>query len=547
MRLAPIVLAVFALFLAFAPAAPGGVSSLANDMEGLVNSSTARELEATTLSELTSSSTRRTYKQLLKQHGQELGADAANVLKLGLHLNRPSNRALLEDLRSGEPPGPRRLENLHALLSAIARSPATSALIEKGERLKRHPALIRGLLAELRSRIEKAAPSAYRDGLLRVLSALRIRRHILKLPPLTLALLASPPPRALPFPGSRRAGALASASATGTAWRATAHRAVAQVKSWLGQVSQWVGREIQEHPGVAKWVKDNLTEHALASYFRSIFGIASGPVAKLLPYLACQVDTLVYLLSSQAYPQGGLGLQPVDVRPPPACSTSPFSRRSANPGRRFAMSCGADPQGPASATRLASATQYVPFSQQLEAKVPVKAGTWYLANSPSAHSRVFVTSEGILEGVVGVVGDWTFTVQATGLGGEAVVQKVTLPVSPTTCASFPCMIPDGDKKFTFVWNGNPAYWNGAPCSPCSGAWTLIIEATLVGTYARNVVGGWNPEHFACLGGEAAERCTTTFDFKWYGAAFIPATSHVSVYYEHGPGEVIPVGAWDVAL
>jgi hypothetical protein len=544
MRLVPAVLAVSALILVFAPAAPGGVSNLAKEMEGLVNSSTAHELEATTLAELTSSSTRSTYKQLLEQHGQELESDAANVLKLGLRLDRPSNRALLEDLRSGRPLGPKRLKGLHTLLSAIAHSPATSALIKTGERLKRHPALLRGPLAELRARVEKAAPSAYRDGLLKVLAAPRIRRHIVKLPPLTLALLASPPSRVR----WRRAGALASASAAGTGWRATADRGVAQVKSWLGQVSQWVGREVQKHPELAKWVKDQLKERALTEYFRSILGIAAGPVAKALPYLACQVDTLVYLLSSQAYPQGAVGLPPVDVGPPPSCSTSPFSQRSPNPGRRSVLPCGgAKPKGPEGDTRLASAVQYVPTSQQLEASVPVKAETWHLVSSPPGHSYFFVTSEGVLEGIASEAGDRTFIVEATGLNGEAVVQKETLPVSPTTCGSFPCVIPDGEKKFTFVWDGNPAYWNGAPCSPCSGAWTLIIEATLVGTYARNQLGGWHPDYFACLGDETEERCTTTFDFNWYGAGFIPATSHVSLYYERDPGEILPVGAWDVTL
>jgi hypothetical protein len=220
---------------------------------------------------------------------------------------------------------------------------------------------------------------------------------------------------------------------------------------------------------------------------------------------------------------------------------------------------------------LPPAMQYVPYGEQLAARVEVKPRSWHLeageAGPPptpvidegeghysrSNVSLFSVTGEGRLWMVTGNVGEHTFIAEATEPSGQVVKQPYEISVTPAPCSGYPCAIWDkfqptvpllgggpepGELTYTFVWDGDP-------CRYCVGYWPLIVDTSETGT-----LGHW----IVCFESEQEptgepQHCSVTFGFAAFGSSH--RVSEVSIYFEEvGPpphGGPIPIGSWTVTL
>jgi hypothetical protein len=205
-------------------------------------------------------------------------------------------------------------------------------------------------------------------------------------------------------------------------------------------------------------------------------------------------------------------------------------------------------------TKLPTGELYVPYRQQLHARVPVQPDSWRVA-SVGPNGAYYLSVDGVLKGtaiakgfarpIPSDLGIHTITTQALGLDGSPVRETYEYEVVRPSCSN--CVIRDGNRTFTFVWDNL--------CPACTGDllhYVLSFDASLPGTPGQFTSYLMNPElGWGCFEqpGDVPEGCAGVYQFGDYGWGVLPGESMVTMYFEtrDPPRAIVPIGEWTVSV
>lgn len=479
-------------------------------------------------------------KSYLAGHRKELSPFEKELLSITSLLDSPRYGAVTAKAAAGRGLTASQAALFKQLLKTLSRNPAIQHLKDEGLRLQQHPALLTARLRALLSGSTVAGSQPKYIGRTVALLSKRAAPNLFEsLPPLIVGLL--------PQPALAAASSSSACATAGDRRLAKLHLAVDTAKQAIKTILLQAGRAILADSislqlGIALGVGTAVTAAPVAAYTAAAAGVA------VLAYAAYRT-----------YRTFGRDLQAVRTplcvprQQPPASSHGESGSITLDP------------------IDLPPATQYVPISEQLTARVEVQPKSWHLedgATGPSPTPLVdegeghysrpnfplfYVTSEGLVWMLTGNVGTYSFAVEATEPSGQVVKQPYEISVQPAPCSSFPCAIWDkfqpivpllgevpepGELTYTFVWDGDP-------CRGCMGYWPLSIDTSETSEFADWII------CFESEGGPGGEpqRCSVTYSFAGFGSSH--RTSEVSIYFEEvGPpphSGPVPIGSWTVAL